>query len=464
MARKNWVRLDNASKIFVATMSSKDSKVFRITAELKDEVVPELLQEALDVTYEHFPLYHSVLRRGIFWYYLEDSDLTPKVQPDRQNPAQPLYQFESRNLLFRVLYDRQRVHLEVFHTLSDGTGALWFLENLLHHYILRRYAADFQHKELLPEGRESVRKLLDDSFARYFSRTKPFTLTTPAKATISTVTGAGKAVGKLVYHVGESVVGQSPAKERVYRVRGRRTPDNRMRLVEGRMPVKPVLALAKAQETTLTIYLMALYMLAAVQEAPVRKDGWTVAVTVPVNLRAFFPSTSARNFFSTIRVAYHFQEEERGEELLKKVIVSLNHQFSEQIVRERLKEKSVNLKAYEEQPVLRIMPRPVKDLILKILNAKNNQNLTLGISNLGRVAFHPDIDPYIGNLYAMTSAVRPQFLTVSHGETLTITWISPYVDTEIEKTMIRMLTQKGVAVTVAANRVDVNSEEEGESS
>jgi hypothetical protein len=37
MARKKWIRLDNASKIFLATMTSTDTKVFRLSAAVRDE-------------------------------------------------------------------------------------------------------------------------------------------------------------------------------------------------------------------------------------------------------------------------------------------------------------------------------------------------------------------------------------------------------------------------------------------
>ena len=70
MARKKWIRLDNASKIFLATMTSTDTKVFRLSAAVRDEIDPDILQEALDETYQYHRLYHVVLRRGIFWYYL----------------------------------------------------------------------------------------------------------------------------------------------------------------------------------------------------------------------------------------------------------------------------------------------------------------------------------------------------------------------------------------------------------
>ena len=79
MTRRAWVRLDNASNIFLAARSDADPKVFRISAEMDHDVDPQLLQEALDATYDRYRLYHAVLRSGVFWYYLQDSDLRPLV-------------------------------------------------------------------------------------------------------------------------------------------------------------------------------------------------------------------------------------------------------------------------------------------------------------------------------------------------------------------------------------------------
>ena len=79
-ARVEWARLDNASKIFPATSNNKDTKVFRLTCELFETVKPEILQQALNETVENFPLHRSILRRGVFWYYLETSDIQPIVE------------------------------------------------------------------------------------------------------------------------------------------------------------------------------------------------------------------------------------------------------------------------------------------------------------------------------------------------------------------------------------------------
>ncbi len=144
MNRKKWVRLDNASNIFLAAMTNSDTKVFRMSAELTDAVDPLLLQRALDEVYENYVLYHSVLRRGFFWYYLEESDLKPKVTADTLPPCAQIYHFDRKELLFRVFYNQNRVHLELFHALSDGTGALWFFEDLLKAYIMLRHPEAFE--------------------------------------------------------------------------------------------------------------------------------------------------------------------------------------------------------------------------------------------------------------------------------------------------------------------------------
>ena len=133
-----WWTLDNAAKIFPSTGSAHDSKVFRFVCELREPVEPQLLQRALDRTVERFPIYRSVMKRGWFWYYLEDSPLPAQVRREELPPCCPIYPSVRRSLLFRVLYYRRRISLEVYHALTDGTGALNFLCALVYEYLLLR--------------------------------------------------------------------------------------------------------------------------------------------------------------------------------------------------------------------------------------------------------------------------------------------------------------------------------------
>src|SRR5699024_11591429 len=71
------------------------------------------------------------------WHYLQDSTLRPEVTTEQLPTCAPIYDSGRRTLLFRVTHYRQRINLEVFHALSDGTGALWFLTDVIAAYLQR---------------------------------------------------------------------------------------------------------------------------------------------------------------------------------------------------------------------------------------------------------------------------------------------------------------------------------------
>lgn len=72
-----WSKLDNAAKIFPANSKKSDTKVFRFSCELFDPVDPKVLQEALDISLEAFPLYRSVMKSGLFGIILKKAGLRP---------------------------------------------------------------------------------------------------------------------------------------------------------------------------------------------------------------------------------------------------------------------------------------------------------------------------------------------------------------------------------------------------
>ena len=438
MTRRKWVRLDNASNIFLAARSETDTKVFRLSAELDHEVDPEQLQAALDITYDRYTLYHAVLRRAIFWYYLQDSDLRPTVTPDEQPTCAPIYDADRAGLLFRVIYHQQRVILEVFHALSDGTGALWFLTDLVSQYIRLRYPdrparTDASTAQLIAQpgaADENIaaRDLSVDSFAQYF---RPRSLSDDqvtdieSDATLTTTT-------------------------KVFQVTGTRTPDYRTRAVELTASANDVLTLAKAEGVSMTMYLTALFFEAIRRSTGGLGRSHTLAATIPVNLRQFFPSVSPRNFFATVRVEHTYGQ---GPDDIASVGRQLEQQFRPKASPEALGKKLRRLTRAERSPVLRIVPRPLKDVILRGLNWANNRGLTVSVSNLGRVTLPETIDPHVGAMSFHVSAVRPQMCVMSHAGLLTISFTSPFIETDHIREFARYLTGQGIAVTVAATRV-----------
>ncbi|NWN87886.1 MAG: alcohol acetyltransferase [Micrococcaceae bacterium] len=438
MTRRNWVRLDNASNIFLAARSETDSKVFRLSAQMDHEVDPQMLQTALDRTYDRYRLYHAVLRRAVFWYYLQDSDLRPYVTADDKPTCAPIYDADRRGLLFRVMHHDERIVLEVFHALSDGTGALWFLTDLVAEYLRVRYPEQQRALEntgpinLVPQSGQvddgaTEHELVTDSFTHYFRGRRD-------KQPNETPTGP-RAGG---------------AAKKVHRVTGTRTPDFRTRAVELTMPAKQVLELARAESISLTMYLTALFF----ESIRVSSDGSdttrTLSASVPVNLRQFFPSTSPRNFFATVRVEHTYGH---GADDVGSVGRHLDSQFRPKATPEALEKKLRRFIRFEKMPLLRIVPRPLKDVILRGINWASNRGLTVAMSNLGRVNLGEPADSHVQRMAFQVSAVRPQLSVMSHAGLLTATFTSPFIETDHIRAFVRLLTGQGIDVQVAAARV-----------
>ena len=109
--------------------------VFRLSVYLKNQVVPELLQMALNFIIRRFPSFATILKKGFFWHYLDTSKRRFCVEQENGIPCQPLKVSSSGSQSFRVLYWDNRISVEFFHVLTDGMGGMTFLKVLAAEYL-----------------------------------------------------------------------------------------------------------------------------------------------------------------------------------------------------------------------------------------------------------------------------------------------------------------------------------------
>ena len=138
-----------------------------IIEHLKEEVEENVLQEALDQTIEKYPVFLSVMRKGLFWHYLEKSELRPIVRKEYKEPCSSLYVRDKKTLLFEVTYYKKRINFEVFHALTDGTGATEYLRELVKNYLQLVHKDELERVELSDQYL-TVKDQEDDSFSRYY--------------------------------------------------------------------------------------------------------------------------------------------------------------------------------------------------------------------------------------------------------------------------------------------------------
>ena len=411
-----WSRLDNAAKIFPSTSSRKDPKVFRFSCELTEPVDGQTLQFALDRTMEKFPFYRSVLKKGLFWYYFEDSSRRPVVRLEERPPCSPIYSADRKGLLFCVSFFERRINLEVYHAICDGTGALHFLRMLVYYYLLARHEEAFAAGPPSFDYDASQSQMRDDSFSRYYEKKR------------------------------KSVKAQTP---RAYHQRGERWPENRIGVLEGRMSVQALLALAHSYQATLTEYLTALLILSFRETMPLRESARPVVITIPVNLRNYFPSSTARNFFGIINVGYDFS---RREDTVEAVVSFVQEQFQSQLSAEKLKERMDELSALEHNLLTQLVPLAIKDPVLRAADYLAERGITAAFSNIGRVTMPAEMAPYIDSFHVFASTARLQACMCSFGDQFVLSFTSPFVSTDVQRAFFRRLTAAGIQVEVSSNR------------
>ena len=163
-----WMKLDNAAKIYPAAKRRTWTNYFRLSANLSEPIDLPVLRAALDVTVRRFPSMAVRLRRGAFWYYLEQIPKAPEIQAEKSCPLQHVPFDSVRKCAFRVLVYKDRIAVEFFHAVTDGTGGLIFLKTLLAEYLSEKYGINVPaEKGVLGRLEEPDEEELEDSFLRY---------------------------------------------------------------------------------------------------------------------------------------------------------------------------------------------------------------------------------------------------------------------------------------------------------
>ena len=412
MKNKRWYKLDNAGKIFPPTTDQYDTKTFRFSVALKEDIDKDTLLEALKETLKDYPIFHSTLKKGFFWYYLEESDQKPRVMQEERIPCDYMY-----GLLYKVTYYKKRISLEVSHALTDATGTLAFLKALTANYLKIKY--DIKNIPVMDTA--STVEKSDDSFEKYYKRAR---------------------------------IHKKKIERKSYKIKGQDYPENRIKIIEGLMSTDKILKLAKKHNTTMTIYLTGLLIDSIGKQMTMREKKRPVYITVPVNLRKYFPSKTIRNFFNTISVSYKFKDDYTFEDIIN----SVSKQFEENLTKEALNDKMSDMVLLENIFILRVIPRFIKDMVLKYSFELTRKMHTMTLSNIGIIDMPEVFDGYIDYFDVFASTDGIQACLCSYKDKLMISFTSHFVNSEIEKNFFRALSDENIEIDINTNVFDEEDE------
>ena len=418
-----WMRLDNAAKIYPAALGRNWSNVFRLSATLKEPVDMEVLRDALDVTVRRFPSIAVRLRKGAFWYYLQQIPHAPQIRQEVGCPLARMPMSEIRKCAFRVVVYKNRIATEFFHALTDGNGGMVFLKTLVAEYIHQKYGVLVRSGEgILDRLEDPAAEELEDSFLKY----------------------AGD-------------FSASRKDSNAFQVRGTPEPDQFRHLTCFRISAPEVLAKAHEYGVSLTSFLCAA-MLAALQDLqaetePIRRRRAPVKVLIPINLRRLFPSRTLRNF---VLYAIPSVETRLGAYTFPEICKRVHHQMALGMDHRHLATMIAANVNSELNPVLKVMPLFIKNIAMKaVYNAVGECKSTLSLSNLGAVKLPEELRPYVERFDFILSpqATAPYNCGVlSYDGWLYVNFTRTIREPKLERHFFAVLQRLGLNARVESNR------------
>ncbi|MFB0919796.1 MAG: hypothetical protein QMB62_02770, partial [Oscillospiraceae bacterium] len=173
--------LDNAAKIYPAAKGRRSPSMFRLSMELTEEIDRKVLEQALKRALKRMPSFSQHLKRGFFWYHLEHRQDVPPVSDEIRNPCVYLNEKKNKGFQLRVSSYRNRISVDYFHVLTDGTGGMVFLKTLVAEYVSIKYAVTIPRGNGILDCSEAPQKAeYEDSFFRYARPTGISRLEKPA--------------------------------------------------------------------------------------------------------------------------------------------------------------------------------------------------------------------------------------------------------------------------------------------
>ena len=420
-----WMPLDNAAKIYPAAARKSWSNMFRLSATLTEAVDVEILQSALDVTVRRFPSIAARLRRGVFWYYLQQLAKAPQVMDEHSYPLTRMSRQEMRRCAFRVIVYKKRIAVEFFHSVTDGTGGMIFLKTLLAEYLQQRYGISIPAENgVLGRLEEPSKAELEDSFQRY----------------------AGE-------------VPASRAEADAYHLRGTPETDEFVHLTCLQLPAKQVLEKAHSYGATLTVFLAAAMMQALLkvqeQDVPNLRSRKPVKVLLPVNLRGLYPSRTLRNF-----ALYTTPEADPrlGEYTFEELCTLIRHHMALDVTPKRMSAKIAANVGSERVLALKLTPLFLKNVVMRaVFDAVGEKKSCLCLSNLGNVKLPEVMVPYVERMDFILSvqATQPYNCGVlSFGDELYINFVRNIREPKLESAFYQVLRDMGLPVQVQSNQPD----------
>lgn len=419
MEKINWYRMDNSAMIYPMVITQKTQSLFRLGAQLKEQVDANFLRLGLNTALERFPYFKVELKHGLFRHFLDENLHYPIVEKDDGNLLKILNFKHNRHYLFRLTYYENKIFLDLFHGLCDGTGGMEFLKAIIYYYY--KAQNKFMSKENIITLSAPIKEgEIEDAFLKYYKK-------------LNIIEGTKKMAGG-----------------KAFKIKSKQFPDEGLGLIQLNVQTDKLLDLCHKYNSTVTVFLSALALYVIAKKYGNEKNKNDFVAFIPINLRKFFPSNTLGNFtlFAKGKIPPN------AEMTLENYIFIINKCIKEQTLPQELSTKISFTSLMDKFYLLRYMPLFLKGFISRVgRDISSNSKQTIIVSNLGKIDMDKEgdrIDHFFFNLNCGKNAPINMGIA-SYKNKTSISFTRKLIETEVEKDFARFLASEGLEVTVSSN-------------
>ena len=421
-----WRRLDNSAKIFPISGGKKYSTVFRLSVILKENIQPEILKQAVEMTLKKYKSFQVRMKSGFFWNYFEHNPKEPIIEEEKDYPCKYINPKTNNNYLFKVTYFEKKINIDIFHSLTDGNSGNTFFREIIYTYL------ELCHPDTLKTEERHIRKIeeydTEDSYMKNYDK--------KAKSNASS--------------------------KKAYILKGKKIRLGAISTIHQLIDLEALKKEAKKNNSTITQYMTAVLIWSIYQENYLKTKGKKpIKVCIPVNLKKYFASKTMSNFFSYITVEAEMKKDNLN--TFDKILEFVKKDFSKKLEEEEIiKTMSTNVKL-GNNPFIRIIPLVIKKILVRLSYIEIRKYTTITYSNIGRIGIigkYKDYIEYFVMLIAPEPVEKIKCSSCTFENTMTMTFTSILDDNSIEKRFYQFLKEKGISIQIESNGVldDISKE------
>lgn len=407
--KNKWRKLDNTAKIF-SLEADNNINIFRYSVVLKKNIDKNILLEAVNRTLDDFPMFKVRVCSGVFWNYLEYNTKDVVISKETDKPCNEIDFKANNDYLFRVTYYKNKINLDIFHILTDGTGASYFIKSLVYNYL------DIKYKmKVYKNSRDNVLEYQDQYLVNFDKSDKTKYETDLA-----------------------------------YQIKGKILDVNNT--YHFTVTVNDMKKVTKKYGVSITEFLTALYIYAlytSIYDGESKKE---IIINVPVNLRKYYNVDTLSNFFVCMDINPKLLE--RSVSSFDEALMLVHEEFSNKLTTDKVK-------SYLNRDVrlglnlpMRLVPLSVKKFFITLLCKIINRTITSTVSNVGVIDIDEKYREYIDNVYVLVLPGKVQKIKCticSYNGKLNITMNSNIDDFMFEKRFYELLKSYIESVKVISN-------------